>query len=456
MLFTGILGTVNSQLGQFELGSIGTTPETNSVSTFVTVTPSVGFDIEHHLYWVMSNSITVTPTIADFRDKAESVDDSITVTPTLVTISSTERVTQYAIDVVYTKAPSASITHNVTVTPAFHRYQRDVPITVSDSIHTTPTLAETGSSHFVLTDHVHVGQTCHGRNNIVRIGVTTSISCGTPSSGRDTHSRQTVTSTAHVTGTARPGINQLGIGIVDDITVTDRFSFYTNPLLISTGIVIAVTDTIGGGAPNRSILVIDDIHVATTVNPKRPTQSLADHIKVTKTEGGGTAHRTEVLTQPITVTSTPLPRSTADSQTFRTKINVVPTIGLRTPRITIEMADHVTVTSTGVFLGAKSQVVTQGISVTSSNAFYGPTQFVTSNVTVKGSIRSNLVDIPVSQAITVHPRLTNFDQFVHHKIHVTPTLRRDYFATFVDDLTPSESIVDPIRRGILVDRKSVV
>ena len=271
MILTGILGSVNSQLGLIQLGVANSQHATATVSDAGTVTDTVSFDVQQGPWKRMIDSITVTPTIVHNLGLPQSVTDSITVTPSIIDLATYARITQYAIDVVYRKAPIVSLTDSITVTPTLHVYQRDVSMSVSDSISVTPTEIPSGSSRHTVSDGITVGSTCFGRNNVVRIGVTTTISCGTPAGERDSNNRQAIVSAATVTATAAPVTNHIQIGVGSDITVQDTISYYVNPLRITVLQAVAVTPTVAAVAGTGRCLVIDLITVTDLANDKRPS-----------------------------------------------------------------------------------------------------------------------------------------------------------------------------------------
>ena len=453
MILTGILGGAGAQLGLIQLGITNSQHATASVTSTSTVTDTVSFDVQQGPWKRLTDAITVTPAIVHNLGKSESVTDNITVTASIIDLATHARVTQYAIDVVYRKAPAVSLTHSITVTDAFHQYQRFVAITVSDSISVAQTEIPSGSSRHEVADSINVGQTCFGRNNVVRIGVTTSISCGTPSGERDSNNRQTIVSAATVTATAATLSNHIAELIGDRITVQDTIGYYTNPLRITVLHGITVTPTLGGGSGNRPALVIDLINVSDLANPKRPTESILDNISITHSTAGGSRNRNLSFSDTVTVTDSNTDRNGTPLESITHTINVLQTITFKTPRVEMTVADaiHVTPTilPTGPVFESVSDIIHLTDTITAPNVSTNR-QSVTSTITVSQGIRQNLINIPVTDAVTVTPRLTDFDQFVASRIHVTTTLRRDWDENIVDTLPITEPVASPITRNVLI------
>ena len=135
-------------------------------------------------------------------------------------------------------------------------------------------------------------------------------------------------------------------------------------------------------------------------------------------------------------------------------INVLQTITFKTPRVEMTVADaiHVTPTilPTGPVFESVSDIIHLTDTITAPNVSTNR-QSVTGTITVSQGIRQNLINIPVTDAVTVTPRLTNFDQFVASRLHVTTTLRRDWDENIVDTLP----ITEPSRVRLLATCSSL-
>jgi hypothetical protein len=298
-----------------------------------------------------------------------------------------------------------------------------------------------------VTTPVAVDQVPSARNSVVRVGVTTSIGVGTPASGRDDVDRLSVTDTVTASGVALGHPNRIRAVASDSVSVSDRTAATTNPLRMSVGHLIAVAGTLIGGNGQRPLSYLDAITVASVADPKRPQQSVLDHLTVAEGAGGGGGHRDIAATSAIVIVDAVAGRSTGAHKTVIDRVTVSHVRSARGPDVPLSVTDTVAVGPTPRGAGPKRTAAADAVVVLPAidARRTAPRVAVADAIAVSDRTHPNLLSAAVTTAVTVGWRLATLELDVITRVrvdtkHIRLVEERVADALVVDDARDKQAI----------------
>lgn len=488
-IYTGILGTKNSQPGKFWLGAGPVSSNnTQSVVDGVTVADAIHKIRIHNE--AVSDAITVTSTAETIRIVIESVTDTITVSPAITLIRVLQRSISDPVTVTSTvSAPgtdNVSVTDTATVAQTIHSI-RDVVRSITDSVTVADDIEISGTAFLtqavveyfyaanpaaiitqavteyffsppraarVVTQSVHdivlISSAIKERNTVVRITVNEVIRASEPSRQKNQDFCEDRILVADEATAVSTGIH---------ITITDLISVITvfpNPItFVITNVRLEVIDRVTvsdqafGGAPDRLVSVIDTIVVTESTRRGVVNIVIADLITVTDVIAGGQPIHLVALSDSATVSDVATARSTRVRLNIRDNVRVLETRSstVKTKFPVIAVTDTIRVTSLIRDNGPNYQTINDHATISEliTPRVVNNRQFVTSSVTVNEHYHVSPVHQAVTDTVTVASRLTHFDLVVVSRVTVTDSFHRRYDETITDTLGFTETVTTTAR-----------
>lgn len=334
---TGVLGTTFSRLGQFQLGTgPGTAEGGVNVANTVAVATAIDLGVDQGPWKRLVESVVVSPTIRAARDKPQSVTSSATIAQSVQPIASTARVTHYAVDIIYRKAPIVNLVETITVTSTGVRTGQEYPQSPSNSGTVSQTIDVAPRPRESVTDSITVTSTVAERSTAPHLSVTGDVQIATTVDSRDTNVRVSVTTPISVSQTLTPG-------------PTLHFAMQD---------AVQVTSTVGERNTNVRLAVTSSVRTGQTATPGPSLHhQIEDVISVTSTPFGRNTNVRIGVTTSISASVPASGRDDHDRQVVQSTLSVAGQAKTVENRILIPETDNLTITGVVSFYTSPLQIL---------------------------------------------------------------------------------------------------
>jgi hypothetical protein len=325
----------------------------------------------------------------------------------------------------------------------------------------------------VVVDHsvIFVIISTHGRINDT-ILVTQSIGV------RSTVVRLSVSDTVHVTPTLT--VQELNISVSDTVSVTQTISEIdtTVELAVSQNIVVGsnvrwnpnsqrVTDTVvvvthqTATTPSREIALTHSLFVVDSISTQSNRESVSDTITVNQSLRGnqsqqsvshvvqlidsyvsGNSNREMAGTDTVLVTPSIIARVNPNKQLVTHAISVVDIVAAQGPVTSKGLIHKIKVVGTATANPLRTQRVQQNVQVTQTiiGTSASNRQSVTDTIAVDTALRSSPKRVSVEQTVNVATRIARLDWTIKHNIHVTQAYGRIHEKSVTDTVTVTPAL----------------
>lgn len=419
---TGILGSAACQPGSFQLGAGPVADSGIVITETVNVSQTISFSIEHHLYWVLPDDITLAQSVIANVERIQTITSTVTVSTDILGGPSTEsRLTGQFVEVLYVGIPNVYYTAQIVEV----LYKKSTALTVTSTI--------------------TVSQTVTGRNNIIRQTISHSIGVvpATNIIGSGVISNQTITSNITVT----PQIIQSGdrnVRVTQSVSISPTIQYRNTVVRITLTQAITATEGETPAVLPAIHEIVDNVNVGETIRSSPVVQTIAQSIVVTPTITGGSSDRDITVTQNITVGQSIAVGT--NYETVLSNIGLTQSITPRSDKYRITLGDNIYL-STALYGGNSNRIITvTTIGWVSSyvNRVDRLPDIFSDTIQVFQTVRreDQTVEITVAQPIELTQRFSQFpEQTVSDSITVSPHIAGDVNDGITDYIYVAQEII---------------
>lgn len=481
-IYTGILGTKDSQPGKFWLGSGPVSSNINSqsltdnitvatstghgsllsraITTSITVSAAIGhrslvnkalvdtITVSSHVAGSrtviesLSDTVTVADAIVELPVVLKTVTDSVTVSDAIALVGNPLiRITQATTEFFFTETPDARLSQ--AVIEYFYAVGRDVSQQIIDNVTVTSTPRDKSVSIY-MTDLADVNEVFFGRNTNVRISVVTSISISVPEIEKNVI---TVTDYAVVSDSISYKLPIVHITVVDTVSTP---LYFPNPVTYSisnprilVGDVVTVTDTITGNTTLPTFAMSDVIGVVDSIGLSPVLITVNDTVAIGDAIGYGLSLRDIGVTDAVMVNAVASGRNNHIRKSVEDDVTVSHTraFTIQQTNISISVVDTV-VTTSGVYSGTVELTPFDVVSVSDVIVAYAPYahEFPVDTISVNENIHLSPLRLTVTDSVTVKSTLSHFELVVVDRVAVTDNVRRVHDGLCTDALSFTETV----------------
>lgn len=488
---TGILGSAACQPGSFQLGA-GPASSGILIEATVTATQDISFSIEHRLWQVLPEAITVTPAIGLHLDRNLIVTSTVTISTTIMpnreaftyltgqfvevlyaSITYT-RLSGEFIEILYKRETAATVTSTVTVSQTVSGHNSNNWQTITNSIgvvssvniqHTenlqtithsltpAPLINLAGNRNIVLTQSANVAPLIQFRNTVIRITLAQSLSTGQGEAPSILPSVITVGNTINIGTSMHTSPHYLS------------FSHSVNvvPFVSGGSSFRAITNTVQVGLAQTIVVATNYANVASTITVSQSIDTHNDRVQIPITDLiivnpqiiGGNSRREIVIKQLVHISPVVF-RKDRLPDIFTDTINISTLVRCNNQIWPITVNGYVTVTDR--FTQFSNMQVSDSITVNSHIAAPVPIS-VHNYVGVFQTItnRGPRVEIILTDTLTVTPSISLIGRQVISKtirsfIQIVESIRlKDYSVKYTESLTVDPIATSEIRHSVYAE-----